>query len=993
MKYQINKINYKTFETFEINRRKARAYYIPYEDEKVLNKQELITERYNSDLVRVLNGEWDFCYYDKTSKSPDLLDTSIIKWDKVNVPSDWQRTGYEPPFYLNSRYQFPVNPPYIPEDIPVGVYHANIEIKDLSKKYLLAFLGVISSIDLYINGKYVGYGEGAHNTQEFDITQFLVEGNNDVIVVVFKWSNGSYLECQDMFRENGIFRDILLYSFNQCFINDYIIKTVKNSNVYNLTLELELEGEGYTTEISIYDNDKLIFEDSNKLIYNFNNIDAKEWSAETPYLYKVIIRLKSKDKIINVIRDYFGFKDIEVRGDIFYWNSQPIKIKGVNHHDTNPITGYYMTPLQIQEDITLMKEYNVNAVRTSHYPPDPLFLQLCDKYGLYVIDEADIEAHGCGNSNTHNANLTSNNPKWESHYLDRVKRMFYRDKNHPSIIMWSLGNESGGIYNQDRCYEWLKTVTSIPVHYEGACRGKRTYYDVASQMYTWHYILELIGKGKWKKKYNKVPFFLCEYAHSMGVGPGGLEDYWKIIYKYNRLMGGCIWEWADHAAYHSNGKYKYTYGGDHNEFIHDGNFCVDGLFYPDRRPHTGALEMKAVYRPVRLLNSKGNIFTFINTNYFTDTSNLSIEWNLQENGNIIDNGKITEIIKPQEIKEILINHKSINETNDYVMTFIYRDKVTNREIASEQRELNIIDTNNHNYIGKVNYTIIDNKIKVVFPVGEITFDTAIGSLISYKVGQVELLNSNPIEKGGIWPNIYRAPIDNDRNIEKIWKLVKYNIASGELKKCKFTIEDNKIIISTKLIIKGKLRKLFNVEVNYEIFGDGIIKVNNKFNRNFRLLPNIPRYGNTIELSKDFNNITYYGLGDKENLSDFKAHSLLSKYQLQVKDMNEPNIKPQESGMRTGVRWLTVANDNNIGLTIEFTDKFLTMNANHYTTKQLSSWKHTEDVINFNTSYLQIDGFMRGSGSNSCGPSPQRKYIINSYEPKQFSYLIKPHTNK
>lgn len=990
MNYRINKENYHAFNTFEVNRLRARTNFIPYKDIDTLNKNSIMTERYNSEMVQSLNGEWDFFYYPKVSLMPDVLDINEIDWDKINLPSTWQRTGYERPFYVNRRYQFPIRLPNIPKDIPVGVYHKKININDLSKNYIINFLGVISSIDLYVNGEFVGYGEGAHNPQEFDITKFLINGENHLLVVVYKWSNGSYLECQDMFRENGIFRDILLFVYDKDYIYDYIIQTKKINNKYQLKINLDVISDNYDTEITLIKDDEIIINSIGKSSYLFNNLDVMEWNAENPILYTIYIKLKKDNKLISVIRDYIGFKTVVIQGNVFSLNDKPIKLKGVNHHDTNPITGYYMTPEQILQDIKLMKEYNVNTVRTAHYPPDPLFLQLCNIYGLYVIDEADIEAHGLGDSHMALlANRISNNPKWEKHFLDRVNRMYERDKNHACIIIWSLGNESGGIRNQDICYEYLKAKTDIPIHYERASYNKRIHYDIASQMYPSHLIVENIGKGEWKEKFLEVPYFLCEYAHSMGFGPGGLEKYWKIIYQYDNLLGGCIWEWADHAVYNKDGKYRYTYGGDHGEFIHDKNFCVDGLFYPDRRPHTGAYCMKNVYRPIRIINNIGNKFTFKNTNYFIDTSNISINWTLLENGHQIKKGQINAIINPNEDKEISINLGKIQEDNENIIIFRYQDKLTSREIATEQVKLIEIKSNNIPISkDKINYEIKDNRIIVNYDKGRIVFDKKLGNIISYMVNGKELINLRPIENIGIRPNFYRAPMDNDMYINILWKIFGYHKLKAKFSKCNIIYENKCIQIHTEYAIISRFLRLFTISINYIINADGTIVVENNYKCNLHL-PSLPRIGNTIELDNKYYKIRYYGKGDKENLEDFDAHTLIGIYDTTVRDMYEPYIKPQESGMRSGIRWFDITDNENNGIKIEFIDKFLTVNATSYTTKQLASYKHLEDVKDCGITYLQIDGFMQNTGSNSCGPFLTKTDKVLAYGKKSFTYMIKP----
>lgn len=428
-----------------------RAYFIPFGSRAALEKTEYLHERENSDKIIFLSGKWQFKYFEKVSDMPEVFVTGIDDMDEIDVPSTWQRTGYEPPFYLNSRYPFKCRPPKFPEDVPVGVYYKTFDIDDRqNKEYILTFLGAMSSLDVYVNGEFAGYSEGAHNTAEFDIKPMLKRGENELVAVVHKWSNGTYLECQDMFRENGIFRDVYIQVLDKTYIYDYQVKTQETENGFNLMGEVDIKGStsGYGIEAVLLDSDgkevaKGVYNAAEKVRYTFENLQVNKWSAEIPNVYTLYLTLTKDGEEKEVVRSIVGFRTIRIDGEVFLFNDAKIKMKGVNHHDTTPHGGYVMTPEELLRDVKLMKEFNVNAVRTSHYPPDPMFLTLCDIYGLYVVDEADIETHGCGGG-LPGINRISNSKIWTGHYLDRVKFMYMRDRNHPSITMWSLGNESGG---------------------------------------------------------------------------------------------------------------------------------------------------------------------------------------------------------------------------------------------------------------------------------------------------------------------------------------------------------------------------------------------------------------------------------------------------------------------------------------------------------------------------------------------------------------------
>ncbi len=530
MKYQISRELHTDFSVFEQNKLPERSYFIPFSNTEKLQQSNYKNERYISDRIMSLSGKWDFAYFDKLSKVPAELNTDIFPFNTAEIPCTWQRTGYDQIAYINTRYPFPKKPPHIPQDVAVGIYRKKILIENADTRRVLTFLGVAGALAIYINGTYVGYSEGSHNSAEFDITPFLNNGENEIVAVVYKWSNGTYLECQDMFRENGIFRDVYITSTKSSYINDFLIRPVKNfDGTYDVHISVDGEFEENTCiEIKAID-DEVLFETSllpqKETAVSVCYVD--EWSAETPKLYEATVTLYRDEEELEAIRTYIGFKDIKIDGEVFLFNGKAIKMKGVNHHDTHMTKGYAMSLDDMELDIKLMKEYNCNTVRTSHYPPDPAFLTMCDMYGLYVVDEADIETHGfyAIPHSTYNPNRLSNDISWASHYLDRVKRMYGRDKNHPSITMWSLGNESGGYKCQDVCYNFLKEVNpEIPVHYEGVNRSKRWAYDVVSRMYGTQDLMRKILKGTAGKKYKGKHFFSANMLMQWATVPAGLRN-------------------------------------------------------------------------------------------------------------------------------------------------------------------------------------------------------------------------------------------------------------------------------------------------------------------------------------------------------------------------------------------------------------------------------------------------------------------------------------
>lgn len=999
MKYSINRTNYNDFSVYEINKLEGRGYSIPYSSVDTLKKVSLKKERTSSDIVRVLSGKWDFKYFSSNNELPEILDTDSVKFDTVKVPSTWQRTGYDSPAYINCPYAFDNPPPYVPDEQPVGVYRKLFDVNDTEKTYIISFLGVISCLDLYINGEFVGYSEGAHNTAEFDITKYLKKGENELLAVVHKWSNGTFLECQDMFRENGIFRDVLLYEMPETYLNDIYYRTKETQKGWNLSVNFALGGkaEGYCVYTEIYDGKKLIAEKcveaSQSGSIEFRNLDVESWNAEIPKLYTAYTSLYLGEEEIMTVRNYVGFKTVKIKKDIFTVNGKKIKIKGVNHHDSHYKTGYVMSFDDLEKDIKLMKSLNVNAVRTSHYPPDAIFNVLCDIYGLYIVDEADIETHGVACDPHQNFNLISHNPEWAPRYLDRVKRMYLRDRSRAGIIMWSLGNEAGGYACQDVCYEYLHEVCpEIPVHYESVIRTERHSYDVVSEMYTDHKDVEKTGRHTRGKKYTPKPFFLCEYAHAMGVGPGGLEEYWDIFYKYDNLMGGCIWEWSDHSVYHPNGKWKFTYGGDHGEWRHDGCFCVDGLVYPDRRLHTGAKEMKNVYRPVRAEYDDKKI-TFINTNRFRNTSYITAVWEVVKNGNIlIAADEIILDIDAEQSKTFEIDFKEPKGNCDCHINIYYY--AGDNEIAFEQHEIKSdFEFEVAKTEGKITLTSDSESSKVDFDNGSVIFSAESGMIESYVINGKEMINASPAFAKGFLPNIYRAFLDNDTHYRDEWVAAGYDDYNCICSDFEAELEKNKVEIEVTYLLKSKKTRgyLGKVEIEYEISSNGVIEVEAEFKpiAKKRLAAHLPRFGLTLEMPESFNNIEYYGMGPDENLSDLYAHAIVGVYNTTVEDMHEPYIRPQDSGNRCKVRYLTVTDAEGDGIKFAFDDEYFNFNARKYSQKLLQNAKHQEDLHDEMTVAINIDGFTRGTGTASCGPDILPQFEVDGSEELEFKFIMMP----
>lgn len=983
MLYRINTENYHNFNIFEVNKLAPRSYFIPYPSKKEADSVSAVQKRYKSPKVICLNGEWDFKFYERPSEMPKVMDTDKILFDKLDVPSCWQFRGYDKPFYVNMRYQFPYNPPEIPtlekagktfcwigsdygikprwqdpgeEYNFVGVYRRFFTVEDAKKNHVLSFLGVASCVDVYVNGEFVGYSEGSHNTAEFDISSHIREGENELVAVVHRWCNGTYLECQDMFRNNGIFRDVLLRISDKEDIWDIGFKTRKTKKGYDAAASVLLCKDGEVT-ITLEGNgiseSRTVTTAGKKATAVFHDLDVTEWNAETPVLYNLYYEVKG-----SCVKARVGFKQVSIRDTVFYLNDKKVKLHGVNHHDTSCQNGYTLTLDEIERDMKLCREYNIDTVRTSHYPPDPYLLEVCDELGIYVVDETDLETHGTMSHRfPPSYNRISDDPKWKRHYVDRVRRLFQRDKMHVSVIMWSLGNEAGGSYNTDKMYEYLKKHTGLPVHYESAIHTKRKAYDVGSEMYPPVGRVHEIGEKTYKvKELCDRPYFLCEYAHAMGVGPGDAESYWKEIYAYDNLMGGCVWEMVDHAVLHSDG--SYTYGGDHGEWEHDGNFCVDGMFYPDRTPSTGAKIMKFIYRPIRIRHVENDVFEIFNTMAFSaaDRYCLKCRWN--------DGSEVVLIPKTAPLSRSLVTIETASHREaakkagtDLILTVTTQDIATGREAAKEQIVLE----------ERIAQTPAD------------TGKTALPKTLTAGYGGVKLqVGDSRLEAFRPYTILYRAPTDNDCNFTL------HNCMEDFLEEKEEILsvqkEENRIVVTTRITCK---KQSFLCTDCYEGSSGGIVVTSRLHCEKGK--GNLPRFGKTYRLDRTFENVEYVGRNG-ESYADMKEQAQIETVFCSVSDMTEPNIWPQESGNRCDCRLASV-NDGRVKVTFIALEKPFELGIKPYSDKELVRMKHREDEVISGT-YVTISAFQMGIGTGICGPKTAPQYCYSMNEDYELKFLIK-----
>ncbi len=983
MYYHIEQHNYHDFAVIEKNKLSPRSYFIPFATREEADAVSLREKRYASSRVKCLNGKWDFKFFPDPSKMPENIDTDIMPFEKIPVPSCIQFQGYDRPFYVNYRYQFPYDPPKVPRKEKVGkvfmwagadkntpvpewrtpeeeynyvcVYRTFFAVENVSCRYILSFLGITSCGDIYVNGSFAGYSEGSHNTAEFDVTDLVREGANELVVVVHRWCNGSYLECQDMFRNTGIFRDVLLYEEALTDLWDVEVNTKKTENGYDVSgllttcgedtkIRLTLEGEGVKEE-------REVSTENGKAAFCLNDLKVKEWNAEHPVLYNFYVETPE-----SCVKLRLGFKQITIRGTRFFLNDTLVKFRGVNHHDTSPTGGYTMTPEEIEKDIALCREFNIDTIRTSHYPPDPYLLELCDEEGIYIVDETDLETHGVfAHRLPPSYNRISSDPKWEAHYLDRVQRMFGRDKLHACIVMWSLGNEAGGYQNQDKMYEFLKKVTDIPVHYEGAIHSLRKAYDVGSEMYPHPSQLHDIGLGICKtRQLNDRPYFLCEYAHAMGVGPGNIEGYWKEIYAFDNLMGGCVWEMIDHAVLHEDG--TYTYGGDHGEWEHDGNFCVDGLFYPDRKPSTGARIVRHCYRPLRFAYTGDDQLEVFNTRCFTDGADYTVRICFstgEEKEEIFSVAPLSRKNFPFAVTDKIRRAKEKGE--DLFVTFYTLQG--GREVSEEQICLaeSFLQKDALVKQDKLPENVRENEGKLF-----------------YEDKGVTLKGCDP------YTILFRAATDNDKNLLGVNLMKEFYDQRIEVESVNRE--------AGRLLVLGKIccsKKEFLFADTYEMTDRGLLITSRIHCEKGNGI--LPRFGKTFYLPESFDQVTYLGR-DSESYPDMKDQAMIREVSCSVSDMTEPNIRPQESGNRMDCRYAYIS-DGAHRVCFEALDHAFCLDVKPYSDLELLNMAHREDEIRTGT-FVTIQAFQMGIGTASCGPKCEPEYTYPVKEDYEFSFLLR-----
>ncbi len=985
-------------EILHINCEKPRAYFIPYENEVKAERG----IRGTSSFFKSLNGTWKFKYYDSAYKVEAEFLTEGVKaseWDDIIVPSNWQLHGYDIPNYTNYNYPYPCDPPFIPNENPASVYIRDFYLEDINKETYLVFEGVDSCFYLWVNGKQVGYSQVSHMTSEFNITDYLNQGNNRIAVMVLKWCDGSYLEDQDMWRLSGIFREVYLLKRDKTHIADVFIKPQLNENfaVGKLKCEIELKGDTSASIRAILKDikEQVICDQTIKVskhgTMEFEVLRPELWSAEAPNLYKLFLYQGEE-----VILFKIGFRRIEIIDSVAYINGAAVKFKGVNRHDSHPELGHTIPLYHMKKDLIMMKQHNINAVRTSHYPNDPRFLELCDELGFYLIDEADLEAHGAG---FNHGNILSNDPQYEKAYLDRMERMVERDKNHPCVVMWSLGNESGYGPNHITMAEWAKKRdNSRLIHYEGNReRGELSdsCLDIFSRMYS---SISSVEEFLADEKENR-PLVLCEYSHAMGNGPGDLKDYWELFYKHPRLAGGFVWEWTDHSikTKNSEGITYYAYGGDFGDKPNDGNFCIDGLVYPDRTPHTGLLELKNIIAPVRTeaVDILKGSFIITNLYEFINLSKLALNWKLEKDGECIEEGNIDNIeLEPQKSQSITIEYSKPQKADGrYFLTIYYTLKQhevwapKGHEVAFHQFELPL------GLVEKTSLRIADmpcvklekseNQFIIKGADFQYAFDMSLGSFANIQYNGVSMIDSIP--KFNVW----RAPIDNDMHIKTKWIEEGLNRINTHVYSVNVISEKAKqVSLCTEFSLGGYIsRPVFRGSAVWTIYGSGdiVLEVNGKVREED--IPFLPRFGIQFKMPKGNELVEYFGYGPHESYIDKHRSTRKVRFEANVDEMHENYLKPQENGSHFSTEWAVVSNLLGMGLMFIGMEDF-SFNASHYTPEDIEAEDHPYKLVRRDETIVNIDYKMSGVGSNSCGPELLPKYRLKESE-ILFKLRIKP----
>ena len=998
---------HKTEKHLHINCEAPRAYFVPY-----ANRREALTgNRDSSCFFKSLCGVWDFRYFSSVSDIVDFTapDFSRREMDKLPVPMNWQMAlgrGYDTPHYTNAFYPIPIDPPHVPDQNPCGLYIRDFRIPEAmaDKRVYLNFEGVDSAFYVWVNGSFAAYSQVSHMTSEIDITPLVKAGSNTLQVLVVKWSDGTYFEDQDMWRMSGIFREVYLLFREEVHIRDVFVQC---------RLEEELRRGAFSAEIALTGKEQVRWEFlspqdqvlasgcqtvEREGVIEIPAVEAPElWSDETPALYRLVLTCGSETVAVET-----GARRIEIRGKVIYINGKKCKVKGVNRHDSHPLLGHATPMDHMLRDIMIMKAHNINMVRTSHYPNDPRFLELCNRYGLFVCDEADHEIHGMEPSYLRHG--MSGDPRWEGVYLDRVQRMVERDKNQPCVIFWSLGNESGLGQNHAVMANWIRSRdTSRLIHYEGASTvfnadGRvQGATDMESRMYT---------SPERCREYCRndamtQPLFLCEYSHAMGNGPGDLKAYWDVIWEHDCFFGGCAWEFTDHSVATGEDRYsnpRYTYGGDFGDTPNDGNFCVDGLVYPDRRVHTGMLELKQVYMPLLLERTEAaaGSYRLTNRRFFTSMEDLSLVWWIEVNGRSVLTGSLPSLpIQPQESMVVDLFAPELPDRYRGIVTVNVSVRYNENkpwapagyEVGIWQEEYRGENLRSCGEVPAPMYTVLarqaQNAIVITCGETEYIFDTVSG-LVKSICDNGEALITEPMV-----PCVWRAPTDNDRNVKEAWLDHRLDCAVVKCYGCFLRdCDGSSAVVEAEFALgAAPLQPVLRGKVTYTVTERDGLQVN--YDAHWQSRPEVtwPRFGLRLTMPEGAEQMRYFGYGPMESYADKRQAARLGEFGTTVTENYEPYIMPQENGAHTGCGWARVTTIAGHGFLFT-ADRRFSFSALHYTPEQLTEAGHHYELVPRRETTVILDYKQSGIGSNSCGPQLAEAYRFD--EPDfNFTLYIKP----
>lgn len=1004
-------------QTLHVGTKAPHAYFVPYENDT----KALSDNRGRSAFFRSLCGDWRFRFYPSLEGLEDfrLPTFDVSSMDKMAVPRSWQTVlgrGYDVPNYTNVTYPFPFDPPFVPKDNPCGLYLRDFEVDAgmLQKRIHLNFEGVDSCFYLFLNSTYVGYSQVSHATSEFDISDYLHEGTNTVAVVVLKWCDGSYLEDQDKFRLSGIFREVYLLLRDPVHITDIDVRTYLSDALDTAEALVSVSTYGKTDiAYRLETPDGRMVEDGTLTAENKSSFTVKVqepllWSDETPHLYRLFLATGNEHICL-----FIGFRDIRVVDRVLLINGKKVKAKGVNRHDSHPYLGAATPMDHMLEDLYILKRHNVNTIRTSHYPNDPRFYTLCDKLGFYVIDEADYETHGA--QNIGNWDYFSDSEVWESALLDRVRLMYERDKNHPSVIIWSLGNESGIGRNQIKMAAYLRERDARNlVHCEDInrrlidgckklpvpCPPKKRAemhsdtVSIDSRMYP---DFDDILKNHIKNKALKNPLLLCEYSHAMGNGPGDLQDYWELIYKYDCFFGGCVWEMLDHSVATTDDPAdpRFVYGGDFGDRPNDSNFCVDGLLSPNRKPHTGMLEYKQVLKPFTASYKDGKL-RIKNLRRFTSLSDLDLIFVLARNGKTVAEGRFTALnIAPERSKTYTLPHFNAALTGEYCTLTVHLVQNTSTlwapagfevgfaQFALSEKQPAQAVTKELQLGAFIREEFHQNSIRITTADTRYTVDCQSGAIIAICHHGTEMLASP------IMPTIWRAPIDNDRKIKRKW------IGEDGFDRATVTCHDCRIgkktasaitVIAELALGVPETEPILTAAVTYTFAATGGVTLDYDVKvRDFENHDMLPRFGVEFLCPHGFEQLSYFGQGPGAAYTDMRHSSYLGLFHTTVTDHFEHFIRPQENMAHAGTKWMAISNREGHGMIALKAEKDFSFNCAHFTAKQLTEAAHDYELIPLKETVINLDYRQNGIGSNSCGPVLMEKYRLSE---KAFRFSLR-----